>query len=266
MEIEMGFAQVNGSQLYYETAGTGHPLVLLHGATLDARMWDAQFEVFAQYYRVIRLDFRGFGRSPVKRGDTVHHFEDLHSLLTHLEIEQTHVIGLSMGGAIAIDFTLTYPAFISKLVLVDSGYGGWGWSDEMKRIFAISQMARTESLVAAKEAWLECSLFQPVQEQPAVANQLAQIVADFPGLYWLHDDITTEGPTPPASERLSEIKAQTLIVVGERDVRDFHEIATIMEREIPDAQSITLANVGHMSNMEDSQGFNSAVLTFLSDD
>ncbi|MCA9985892.1 MAG: alpha/beta hydrolase [Anaerolineales bacterium] len=265
MKIETGFAQVNGSQLYYETAGTGHPLVLLHGMALDTRMWDAQFEVFAQYYRVIRLDFRGFGRSPIKRGDTVHHFEDLHSLLTHLEIEQTHVIGLSLGGSIAIDFTLTHSAFVSKLVLVDSGCGGWEWSDEMKSIFAISQMARTENLLAAKKAWLECSLFQPAQEHAAVAKQLTQIVADYQGLHWLHDDITMEGPTPPAFERLNEIKAPTLIVVGERDVRDFHEIAAMIEREIPDAQSITLSDVGHMSNMEDSQGFNATVLKFLQD-
>ena len=126
-------------------------------------------------------------------------------------------------------------------------------------------MARTENLLAAKKAWLECSLFQPAQEHAAVAKQLTQIVADYQGLHWLHDDITMEGPTPPAFERLNEIKAPTLIVVGERDVRDFHEIAAMIEREIPDAQSITLSDVGHMSNMEDSQGFNATVLKFLQD-
>ena len=101
MDIRTGFAKVNGAQLYYETAGTGHPVVLLNGRTLDTRMWDDQFEVFAEQYYVIRFDWRGFGRSPGKLDDIVHHHEDLHALLMYLEIEQAHLIGLSMGGVVS---------------------------------------------------------------------------------------------------------------------------------------------------------------------
>ena len=63
MQVQDGFAQVNGTLLYYETAGSGHPLVLIHGFSLNHRMWDDQFEPFAQQYHVIRYDVRGFGRS-----------------------------------------------------------------------------------------------------------------------------------------------------------------------------------------------------------
>jgi 3-oxoadipate enol-lactonase len=65
MQIETGFADVNGTRFYYEIAGSGHPLVLIHGNTLDTRMWDDQFEVFVQQYRVLRYDVRGFGKSAV---------------------------------------------------------------------------------------------------------------------------------------------------------------------------------------------------------
>jgi alpha-beta hydrolase superfamily lysophospholipase len=59
-----GFADINGGKLYYELAGQGHPLVLIHGGQMDSRIWDEQFALFAKSYRVIRYDFRGFGRSP----------------------------------------------------------------------------------------------------------------------------------------------------------------------------------------------------------
>ena len=59
----IGFVETNGTQLYYETMGEGHPLVLIHGGYMDRRMWDDQFVVFAQHYRVIRYDVRGFGKS-----------------------------------------------------------------------------------------------------------------------------------------------------------------------------------------------------------
>jgi pimeloyl-ACP methyl ester carboxylesterase len=63
MQTQQGFADVNGARLYFEMAGSGHPVVLIHGFTLDTRMWNDQFEVFAQPYQVLRYDLRGFGQS-----------------------------------------------------------------------------------------------------------------------------------------------------------------------------------------------------------
>ena len=65
VELSNGLAEVNGTRLYYEVAGSGQPLVLIHGYTLDTRMWDDQFDAFSQQYQVIRYDLRGFGKSDV---------------------------------------------------------------------------------------------------------------------------------------------------------------------------------------------------------
>ena len=96
MHRQSGFAEVNGTRIYYEVAGSGHPLVLIHGFTLDARMWDDQFETFAQYCQVIRYDMRGFGKSafPVP-GESYTHADDLKALLEHLGIAHAYVLDRS---------------------------------------------------------------------------------------------------------------------------------------------------------------------------
>src|SRR5690349_14993808 len=98
-----GVADVNGTRLFYEIAGAGPALVLLHGFSLDARMWDAQFAAFAQRYRVLRYDARGFGRSGVPGAEHYSHADDLHALLGHLGIAQAALIGFSLGGGIALN-------------------------------------------------------------------------------------------------------------------------------------------------------------------
>ena len=107
-DLQTGFADVNGTRLYYEVAGTGHPLLLIHGGLVDRRSWDDQFNVFAQHYQVIRFDVRSCGDSAPITAETPPYSleEDLYSLLKFLGIEKTYVLGLSMGGAIAINFTV----------------------------------------------------------------------------------------------------------------------------------------------------------------
>ena len=117
---QKGFAEVNGTTLYYEVAGEGHPLVLNHGGLVDHHLWDDHIDAFAQHFKVISYDIRGFGSSGMlKRGMELYSMErDLYSLLRFLGIEKTYILGLSMGGALAIDFTLQYPEMVDSLITV----------------------------------------------------------------------------------------------------------------------------------------------------
>ncbi len=101
-QLQKGFAEVNGTSLYYEVAGEGHPLVLNHGGLVDHHLWDGQFDAFAQHFKVIRYDIRGFGASGMlSKGMEPYSMErDLHSLLQFLGIEKTYVLGLSLGGTL----------------------------------------------------------------------------------------------------------------------------------------------------------------------
>lgn len=129
LKPKIGFINVDNAQIYYEEMGTGKPLVMIHGGLLDRRMWDDQFAVFAGSYRVIRYDARGHGLSKAPSGTYSHH-EDLKKLLDALKVERAAIMGLSMGGYIAIDFALAYPDRVSALVLVAPGLTGYDFESE----------------------------------------------------------------------------------------------------------------------------------------
>ena len=258
-----GFAEVNGTRLYYETAGVGDAVVFVHGFTLDTRMWDDQFEAFAQRYRVIRYDARGFGKSALPDGTPYAPHDDLKAVLEHLGVERAHVVALSMGGGIGIDFALTYPHMTRTLVAVDAVVGGWRWSDEeVKHTKLRNEATASEGIPGAKRAWLANPLFAPANEQPTVAARLVQIVEDYSGWHFVHDNPTVS-LKPRAFERLGHITAPTLVILGERDVADFQGMADALAARVPNARKIVLPNVGHMSNMEAPHAFNDVVLGWL---
>ena len=106
--IDSGRVAVAGGALYYEAAGKGAPVILLHGGNLDRRMWDEQFGELSQHYRVIRYDARGYGRSSAADQAFSAH-EDLAGLMRGLNLVRASLVGLSLGGRIAIDFALAHP-------------------------------------------------------------------------------------------------------------------------------------------------------------
>lgn len=208
MPTQTGFAAVNGARLYYEVAGAGHPLALIHGFSLDTRMWDDQFEAFARQHRVIRYDVRGFGRSAPPAGERYTNTGDLKALLETLGLARADVLGLSMGGGIAIDFALTYPEATRALIPVDTTLGGYPrWSPEWEAAYApIPARAQAGDLAGARQLWLGHPLFGPARENLGVAARLGQMVADYSGWHWVNAN-PGRGATPPAAGRLDQIAA-----------------------------------------------------------
>src|SRR5215207_8955214 len=134
-DVQAGFADINGGRLYYEAAGDGPALVFAHAGIADRRMWDDQFLVFAQHYRVIRCDFWGFGKSTMTHNPFSHH-QDLYRLLKVLGVEQAHLIGCSLGGRVSIDLALEYPKLVNSLILVGSGLSGYVFTGEVLQRFS----------------------------------------------------------------------------------------------------------------------------------
>src|ERR1700687_3225159 len=118
-----GFAQINGASLYYETAGAGSALVMLHGHLIDRRQWDDQFAAFGATHTVVRYDARGHGQSSLPPAPFTHS-DDLHALLEFLGIERAVLMGCSGGGGACIDFALAYPSRVNGLILVGSSVEG----------------------------------------------------------------------------------------------------------------------------------------------
>jgi pimeloyl-ACP methyl ester carboxylesterase len=264
MQTQTGFADVNGTRLHYEVAGSGHPLVLIHGQSLDTRMWDDQFEVFAQQYQVIRYDMRGYGKSAPQTYERYAPADDLMGLLRHLGLSHAHILGLSRGGGVAIDFALTYPEATDTLIAVDSVLRGFTWGDFKASQAQIRELGKTSGVEAARERWVNDDLFAPALENPNVSARLKHIVSDYSGWLWIYDD-PIRLLEPPSIEQLDNIRVPTLIVIGERDLPDFLTIADVLQERIPNARKVVMPGVGHMSNMEDPERFNEIALGFLAE-
>lgn len=261
MQTQYDFVQVNGTRLYYELAGTGQPLVLIHGFSLDHRMWNDQFERLAQAYQVIRYDLRGFGRSALPDGRPYSHADDLKALLDHLGVGPTHLLGLSLGGWVALNFALVYPAATRSLVLADAVLLGLGWSEEyLAAINPIWEAASKTGVATARELWLRTPLIAPAAARPGAGPRLRQIIADYSGWHFVNTD--PGQAEPDVLERLETIEAPTLVIVGERDMSDFQRIADTL-LQIPKARKVVVVGSGHMVNMEAPERFNDIVLDFL---
>ena len=240
---QTGTAEVNGTTLYYEVEGEGHPFVMVHGGLVDRRLWDEQFDAFAQHYKMIRFDMRGFGDSGLYKADMppFRLDDDLYELLRFLGIEKPYVMGLSMGGAVAIDFTLAHPEMVDALMPVAMGLSGFKGDESNKPLWMeIDATFKAGELEQAAELstrmWTDGPVRTPDQVDPAVR---ARIKAMALRNYQRPDDV--EGPEPlepepPAISRLAEIHVPTLIIVGDADVRDILVIADTLVAGIAGAK------------------------------
>jgi pimeloyl-ACP methyl ester carboxylesterase len=264
MAVSHGIAQVNGAALAYDVAGDGPAVVILHGLTLDRRMWRDQFDVFAARFRVVAYDLRGFGASSVPdAGVAYSHADDLHALLEELGIARSALVGLSLGGQVVQEFALRYPDAVDALVLVDSSLRGHEFSPAFGRTLgSLFGLAREGRLAEAKAEWLADPLFARSRALPDVAAQLERIVGEYAGWGLRHDD-PHRPLDPPTQERLGEITAPTLVVVGAADIPDFHAVADRLAAGIPGARKAVLPGAGHMANMDAPAAFNRLVLEFL---
>lgn len=257
-------AEVNRTKLYYEVSGEGESVVLIHAGKLDNRMWKDQFSEFARYYKVIRYDVRGYGKSEVST-KPYSDIEDLFNLLKFLQIDKACLIGVSMGGKIAIDFTLEHPEMVNGLIAVSPDLGGFSWSNEiLQKYQQILETARDEGESKAVEMWLGFPLFAPAMENPHVAPLIRKIVAENPHVFLLNPLLRRQ-LKPPAIERLSEIRVSTLIMVGDRDVSDVLAISDTLEAKITGAKKMVIYGSGHLLNLEKPEEFNRVVLDFLSE-
>jgi pimeloyl-ACP methyl ester carboxylesterase len=260
IEIDMQLPLGDGT-LAFECAGGGDAVVFLHGFSLDQRMWAQQAAALAGAgFQAITYDLRGFGASTLPAGPYAH-VDDLRALLDHLGLEAAHLVGLSLGGGVVIDFALQYPGRTRSLTAVDSTLGGFPWTKDWGEP---GRLARSTGLAAAKAAWLADPLFAPVLTQPAAGALVRQMVGDYSGWHWLNRDphVSAAG-LAPAYHRLGEIQAPALVVVGELDLPDFRDLAGRLARSLPNARRVDLAGAGHLSNLEAPAACNSALLDFL---
>lgn len=248
----------------YERAGTGPPLVLLHGGLSDHREWRRQIDALSDTYTVVAWDTPGCGASddPPNTYRMPDYAARLADLIDGLGLGRPHVLGLSWGSTLALALYQLRPELPRTLILT-AAYAGWAGSltpeevaDRLRSSLHDLDAGSPEDFV---RGWVP-SLFTP-DADPAVVDGYVEVMAGF------HDGgvrqmlhAMAEADLRPV---LPTIDVPTLLLYGAEDARSPMSVAEAMHLEIPGSELVVLPDVGHMSNLETPDRFNEVVRGFL---
>lgn len=255
--------------LAYEEAGSGEPVVLLHGHSFDRRMWNPQFAELAKHYRVIRYDLRGYGLSDLpEEGEKRHlHVDDLAALLDALKISKAHVVGLSLGGYVAGDFAALYPNRTLSVTIASGGVFGGDASrevtpEERRNRIAEIEKTRAEGISPFKERWREALLKGTGHHAGMIRPLLTSMIGDWSAWQPLHVEphllLGQEAITRLAAAK-DEIPV--LWIAGEHD--HYQESLAKFQAVLPTMEVKVLPDAGHLSNLEQPEAFTQTLLAFL---
>ena len=261
-------AKINGVNIYYESHGQGFPLVCAYGLGGSTAQWEYQIPAFSSRYRFIVWDPRGHGRSDSpsqadEYGQDIS-VQDLKGLLDHLDIEQAYIGGLSMGGGIATRFTVTYPRRAAALLILDSSTAaGRGTTPEARRMREeIIRLAETEGMEAAGEYSMKNN--PNITSSPVTGNaqqeRLRRMYLSLNPVGYAHS-VRMLLNSVFDSSLLHGIDTPCLVLAGDNDpaladCRFIHE-------NIRGSQLVVIPKAGHLSNWDQPEAFNNAVLEFL---
>ena len=265
MEPITGFAEVNGARLYYKTMGEGVAVLFAHAGIADSRMWDDQFAVFAEKYRVIRFDHRGFGQSRAPKMPFSLH-ADMRGLLQHLGVDRAVLIGCSMSGAAVIDFALEYPEMTLAVVPVCGGVGGSDFEGAPPPLwpeYEAAEKARNYPLAAeyAVRIWVDGRKRSPDKVDKGIRDKVRDMVLK--SYEAPLDTSQYQEIDPPAATRLDALTAPVLAVIGDLDEPSVKYDMDMLAAHAPNARKVILTGTAHLPNMERPEDFNAAVLGWL---
>jgi len=252
----------NGITVTYELAGSGPFVTLSHSLATNLHMWDEQMAALAKHFTVLRYDTRGHGGTEAPAGAyTLEQLaDDAHALLRTLGIDTTHWVGLSMGGMIGQTFALKYPGVLASMVLADttSRYPAAAQPAWIDRIRAVQE----HGVGVVAEATLGRWFTEPFrQSHPQVMERIGGYIRATPvaGFVGCCHALSTIDLT----HRLGDIRCPTLVIVGEQDPGTPVEMSRDIHRGIPGSELVIIPAAAHLSNVEQPQAFNDALLGFL---
>ena len=259
MTNETGTLETNGARIYYEVEGSGEAVVLIHAGVANLRMWDDQVAALRDRYRLIRYDTRGYGRTET---DAVpfSNRADIAALLDHLGEERAHVVGLSRGAMIALDFTIESPDRVRSLAVAGGGIGGYQSPEESPE----ETFAEADRLLDAQDwegitDW-ETAYWADGPGQPAgrVDPELRSRVHDWILSNYRAEKVDGEPQPldPPAVGRLGDLRAQLLVMYGTLDDPGTSESMRHLAETVPGARLEVFAGAAHMMNLEQPERFN----------
>ena len=258
---------LNGAKIHYETAGQGETILFLHAGLADSRMWDNQFHAFQESHQVLRYDMRGSGKSSPQEGEFAHR-EDLIALLDHLNLEQVHGVGNSDGSRILLELASIQPERLASLTLIAPYVEGYEWRDryllpyetEIDSLLSIADYEQASELVAKR--WLGGDFRKRNTAPRILRGQLQEMI-----IISLRNSNRYEAEErlliPALNDRLSEIHANTLLVIGDLDLQMYHDMTDRLQQKLRRSRRVSMTNTAHLPSMERPEEFNWRLKYFL---
>ena len=240
----------------YDVQGSGPPLVLITGSNLDRRMWAREAEWLAKQYTVVRYDLRAHGESDSATTEFSHH-ADLINVLDTLTIEKATLIGLSAGAFIALDAALEIPDRVDRIVLAGPGVTGYTGKNppqfppDMFAAIQSKDFRRVSEILLKTPVFAAAPDAQPLVRQMVIENERLWTV-----------DRKLMKMQPPTHDRLGQVRAPTLVIVGEHDVYQ-RDHAELIAARVPGARLVVVPGGGHIVNLTSPKEFEAAVRAFL---
>jgi len=266
-----GFIPVSGGRLYYEGSGEGPPLVLLHAGVANLRQWDPHVPAFAERYRVIRYDTRGYGRTETDHVEFANR-ADVGAVLDHIGAEAAHVLGCSRSGAIVLDFAVEHPERVLSLIDVAGGLGGYDPGLPEDVTAAGDAMDKASEVALEAKDWvrlseLETAYWVDGAGQSADRVDPALRARAYDWIYTTYAAEKEEGIPqrldPPAVTRLDRLTMPVLVIVGALEEPWTMATCRYLAETVPGARLEVFEGAAHLLNLEQPERFTRLVLDFL---
>lgn len=265
-------AMNDGTRLYYESTGSGLPLLFSHEFAGDCRSWEPQVRYFARRYRVIAYNARGYPPSDVPSDvgaySQARAMDDIAQLLEALQVPQAHVVGLSMGGYATLHFGLNYPQMARSLVVAGCGYGSVAGDRQkfQQDTAQVAQRIEHDGMPAMAAVYAKGpTRVQFEDKDPRGWQEFADQLAEHSATGAALTMRGVQGQRPSVYEleaQMRQLQVPTLIVTGDED-EPCLEPALFMKRAIPTAGLVVVPKTGHTLNLEEPESFNRIVSDFL---
>lgn len=265
----MTTTRIDDIQLAYDDVGVGHAVVLIHGYPFNRSLWTEQTDALTSRFRVVTPDLRGFGESASGERDgsegpvTMNRMaQDVAELMDHLGIEQAVIGGLSMGGYVALAFVKQFPSRVKALVLADTRAQADTEEGKQTR-HQQAEKALSEGMAGIADAMLP-KLLTPdtVSKRPEVVKRVRDMMLKTKP-QGAASALLGMAERDDQSEFISTIRVPTMIVVGREDALTPLADSEKMQSKIAPSRLVVIENAGHVSNLEQTEQFNFALIRFL---
>lgn len=241
----------------YELEGEGVLVVFIHGSNLDRRMWATQLDYFKNSAKVLAYDLRGLGSSEIPT-QPYSDVEDLIQLLDELHESNPVIVGLSAGAQVALDFALSRPEKVRKLVLVSPSLNGYAPSATPPYLTDLIDAIRDQGYQRADEVLLGSELMSVPSEHTDLVREMVTSSRQWNLSYEL-----IQQSSASVLANLNRINAQTLIMIGGSDIAAITELGNHLSNELPNARIIDIPEGRHLLNLSNPAEFNEAIAEFL---